>query len=283
MLSHRGSWLASQLFQWIICTWKQLGSSAMLLYDSDSQSAGPRTSRICTICKPITNANSQVPPQIYLIRSRRRWGPVFHVILSFNKPSIWFWYIIKLNIHCSRKQSSGEGIDISQRSPNLYRLFPTFVLFQILELAGLLSTLISLISLVIGFNVLEILLPPPPHFMLWFQCQFHFQSLWCDIQIRSTCVPPSGQSGTRKVVYLLVLLSESLVCCLESFPPVSDSGANPGIYKQFYQFTFQTSSLCKISLVLSSSLRSPVWSEGWGFIYLLWREFPWTAPRSESK
>ena len=209
--------------------------------------------------------------------------------LSFNKPSMWFWYIIKFKIHCSRKWPSWDMINIHSY-PQIFTICsPSSFSSGRLGLAWLLSPQVSVISLVIRVKAWEILLPLLPLYIavstsVPFSARSDISKRKCDIQIRSTCVPPSGQSGTWKAIYLLVQFSKSLVCCLESFPLVCGSGVSPGVHQQPYQVIFLSSSLSKISLVLSSSLRfSYLGQKAEALFTLRWREFPLTAPKSESK
>lgn len=52
--------------------------------------------------------------------------------------------------------------------------------------------------------------------LTWLGSQFSFQILPDTIQIHPVCVPSCGQSVTWIVVYLLIQLSEPLICWLES-------------------------------------------------------------------
>ena len=70
-------------------------------------------------------------------------------------------------------------------------------------------------------------------------------------QMCPTCVPPSGQSGSWAVIYLMGQFSKSMTFCLGSDPFMCSSGVSPAVQKLLYKIAFLSSFLSMISPILS--------------------------------
>lgn len=70
-------------------------------------------------------------------------------------------------------------------------------------------------------------------------------------------VPPTGQSETWAVVWLIVQFTKFVVCCLSSNSSLYGLGFNPRVHKQFHGAIFLSCFPSAISLVLLSSLDLP--------------------------